>query len=217
MSKAYDAIIIGAGIIGACVGFEMAKKGYKTLNIDKLGAAGYGSTSNSCAIIRLHYSTPEGVAIAREAYYYWLDWEKYLGIRDEGGMARYVNTGCLVVKTEKNKHLKNVKASLDDLGVEYDDLDVSEVNQKFPFLDTRKYGSPVRPDHPRFGQPTGNGIQGAIYVPESGYISDPQTSTRNVQVAAEAIGGEFFFTPRRHIFGIIYISDKILNTGQYRR
>ena len=61
MTKNYDAIVIGAGIIGCCVAFELAKKGYKTLNVDKLPEAGSGSTSNSCAVIRLHYSTPDGV------------------------------------------------------------------------------------------------------------------------------------------------------------
>ena len=75
MTKKYDAIIIGAGIIGACIAFELSKKGYKTLNVDKLEAAGYGSTSNSCAVIRLHYSTPDGVAMAREGFFYWLEWE----------------------------------------------------------------------------------------------------------------------------------------------
>ena len=50
MAKSYDAIIIGAGIIGACTAFELAKKGWKTLNIDKLPEAGYGSTSGSCIV-----------------------------------------------------------------------------------------------------------------------------------------------------------------------
>jgi len=62
--KTYDAIIIGAGVIGAAVGYELAKKGRRTLNIDFLPAAGYGSTSNSCAIIRLYYSTLDGTAMA---------------------------------------------------------------------------------------------------------------------------------------------------------
>ncbi|MEE3115154.1 MAG: FAD-dependent oxidoreductase, partial [Actinomycetota bacterium] len=42
----YDAIIIGAGVIGGATAFELAKKGWKTLNVDKLPASGYGSTSN---------------------------------------------------------------------------------------------------------------------------------------------------------------------------
>ena len=42
MTQKYDAIIIGAGIIGASIAFELAKKGYKTINVDKLAAAGAG-------------------------------------------------------------------------------------------------------------------------------------------------------------------------------
>ena len=99
MAQKYDAIVIGAGIIGGCVGFELAKRGYKTLNIDKLPAAGYGSTSGSCAIIRFHYSTPDGVAMAREGYYYWIDWPKYLETVDEAGLVKYINCGYLVIKT----------------------------------------------------------------------------------------------------------------------
>ena len=51
----YDAIVIGAGVIGAAIGYELSKLGRRTLNIDKLPAAGYGSTSNTCAIIRFSY------------------------------------------------------------------------------------------------------------------------------------------------------------------
>jgi len=53
MPNKYDAIVIGAGIIGACVGFELAKRGKKVLNLDKLSGSGLGSTSGSCAVIRL--------------------------------------------------------------------------------------------------------------------------------------------------------------------
>lgn len=40
MEKNYDAGIIGAGIIGNCIAYEMAKKGMKTLSTDKLGGSG---------------------------------------------------------------------------------------------------------------------------------------------------------------------------------
>lgn len=193
MSQDYDAIVIGAGIIGCCTGFELAKRGSKTLNVDKLPAAGYGSTSNTCAIIRLHYSTPAGVAMARESYFYWLDWGKYVGVPDESGLTRYVNTGCLVTKTEKNKRLENVMASLDELHVVYEDLDAAGMQAKLSFIDTRQYGPPVTAEDAGFGRPTGGDVPGAVYIPESGYISDPQLACHNVQRACEAHGGEFRF------------------------
>jgi sarcosine oxidase subunit beta len=193
MSKQYDAIIIGAGIIGCCIAYELAKKGYKTLNVDKLATAGYGATSNSCAIVRLHYSTPDGVAMAREGYYYWLDWPKYLQVRDPKGLAFYRNTGALVTKTEINKNLKNVMAALDDLGVGYVELSPEELKDYLPCADTRSFFPCKTMDDPDFGKPTGDSIPGAIWVPESGYISDPQLSTHNVQIATEAKGGEFLF------------------------
>jgi sarcosine oxidase, subunit beta len=193
MPNKYDAIVIGAGIIGACVGFELAKQGKKVLNVDKLPGSGLGSTSGSCAIIRLHYSTPDGVAMAREGYYYWLDWPKYLGTVDPTGMVKYINTGCLVFKTEKNKFLKNVMTSLDELHVVYEELNMDGIQKLMPIADTQKFGPPTLPSDPRFGQPTGESIAGAIYVPESGLISDPKQSVHNVQVAGEKAGGEYLF------------------------
>jgi sarcosine oxidase subunit beta len=193
MGEKFDAIIIGAGIIGACTGFELAKRGYKVLNVDKLPEAGHGSTSGSCAVIRLHYSTPDGVAMAREGYYYWIDWPKYLGTVDETGLVQYINTGCLVIKTEKNHYLKKVMAALDELCVPYEDVAPEEIPKRFPILNNRSYGPPVLPSDERFGKPTADQIAGAIYIPESGLISDPKQSVHNVQRASEAVGGKFLF------------------------
>ena len=193
MTKTYDAVVIGAGILGCTIGFELARGGRRTLNLDKLHGAGYGSTSSSCAIVRFHYSTPDGVAMARESYYDWLDWPRYLGVTDEMGLARYVNTGCVVLKTEKNDRLRRVMASLDEVGVVYRELDTEGLAELLPAVDARRFGPPVTRSHERFGASVGPAVDGAIYVPESGYISDPQLSCHNVQRACEARGGEFRF------------------------
>ena len=75
MNPNYDVIIIGAGIIGCSIAFELSKRGLRTLNVDTLSAAGSGSTANSCAVIRVHYSTVDGTALAYESFKYWDDWE----------------------------------------------------------------------------------------------------------------------------------------------
>jgi len=78
MTHTADAIVIGAGVIGAATAFEMAKKGWKTLTVDRSAVSGHGSTAGSCAIIRVHYSTLVGTAFAYEGYFYWHDWAEYL-------------------------------------------------------------------------------------------------------------------------------------------
>lgn len=193
MTERYDAIIIGAGIIGACVAYELAKRGWTTLNIDKLPAAGYGSTGASCAIIRTHYSTLDGTALAYEGYHYWRDWPQYLGVDDERGLAQYRNVGCIVMKTEANGFLKTILKHQRHLGIPFEELDTDGLRQRMPIYDLRQYGPPKASSDPLFGEPTGGELTGAALFTHAGYVSDPQLAAHNVQRAAEAVGAAFRF------------------------
>ena len=196
MSERYDAVIIGAGIIGAPIGFELAKKGWKTLNIDMLPAAGYGSTGNTCAHIRLHYSTYDGAAIAYEGYHYWKDWADYLEVEDERGLAEFIRSGCVVFKTELNKYLKPLCENFERMGIEWEDWDAETIRKRMPLLDPHKFSPVRRPDDPGFGEPSPEMVAGAVYYKDGGYINDPQLSVHNVQRAAEAKGGAFRFNSK---------------------
>jgi sarcosine oxidase subunit beta len=196
MKTSYDAIIIGSGIIGCSIAFELSKKGWKTLNIDKLAAAGCGSTANSCAVVRVHYSTLEGTAVAYESYQYWNDWADYLGAEDPNGLAVFIKKGVLVFQSRANDNLKKVKSMMDELGIGYENWDFKKIKKKFPILDDTSYYPPRRPEDPDFGKKNGSPLSGAIYYPEGGYISDPSLSTHNVQVAAEAHGAKFKYNAK---------------------
>ncbi|MBW1714105.1 MAG: FAD-binding oxidoreductase, partial [Deltaproteobacteria bacterium] len=192
MSRQYDAIIIGAGIIGACVGFELAKKGYQTLNIDKLHAAGVGSTAASCAIVRAHYSTRDGVAMAYENFSIWQNWEKYLEVKDPQGLAQYKNTGSLLLKSQGHDWRK-VLRHYQEVGVEFEEWTVDQIKDRMPIYDLHQYWPPSRPEDEDFWKKPTALLEGAIYCPGGGYMSDPQLSTHNVQVACQAKGGQFLF------------------------
>ncbi len=193
MTERYDAIIIGAGIIGAAVGLELARKGWKTLNLDKLPAAGYGSTSASCAIIRTHYSTLDGTAFAYEGYFYWKDWARYLGVEDERGLAEFHERGCLVMRTAANGYLDKLLEHQRAVGIPFEEWDPATIKARMPHMDVDTYGPPKRPDDEGFGASTGGPLKGAVFFPCAGYISDPQLATHNIQRAAEAAGGRFRF------------------------
>ena len=194
MNKKADAIIIGAGVIGSSVAFELAKRGYKTLNIDKLPTSGYGSTSNSCAIVRAHYSTWDGVAMAYEGFFYWDDWANYLGVEDESGMIEYMKTGSIMFKLQGEDHSKKSLKFFEEIGVEHEIWDLEKLKERMPIYSHDQFDGTTRPDDDEhFFDKTGKKIEGAIFTPGSGYVSDPQLSSHNLQVAAEANGGEFLF------------------------
>lgn len=191
-TRDYDAIIIGAGIIGANIGFEMSKAGYRTLNIDKLPAAGYGSTANSCAIVRTHYSTWAGVVMAYEGFHYWQEWEDYLDAEDERGLAGFVQCGGVFVGNDE-RYSEKVLPLFDEIGIPYEVWDVDQLRRRLPGVDTGHHAPPKRPEDDAFWEEPASEITSAVHTPIAGYITDPQLATHNLQRAAEENGGKFLF------------------------
>ena len=191
MDKAADAIIIGTGVIGAAVAFELAKKGWKTLSVDRNSQIGHGSTAGSCAIIRMHYSTFDGTAFAWEGYHYWRDWKDYLGLPEHANLAQFRQTGCMVMKTEANdfmvKHLENSQK----LDIPVEEWGAEQILEKLPIYALKSYAPAKRLDDPAFGEPNGEELNGAVYWPLAGYVTDPALSAQNLADAARQHGAEF--------------------------
>jgi sarcosine oxidase, subunit beta len=215
--RVFDAIVIGSGIIGASVALALSRRGRLVLVVDALPAAGYGSTSGSCAIVRPFYSTVEGSALAYESHFYWKDWTDFIGVPDERGHARYVNCGNLVVKCAANKYLKPVLEIMRELGCPYQELTSEEVLKRLPIVCMDSFDPPRRLEDPAFGLANGEQLPGAILFSAGGYVTDPQLAAHNLQVAAEAAGAKFRFNakvtgiPRKggHVDGVI------LSTGEH--
>lgn len=193
MTRTADAIIIGAGVIGAAVAFELAKKGWKTLSIDRNAQAGHGSTSGSCAIIRTYYSTLDGTAFAWEGYHYWRDWAEYLEATDPTDLATFKECGALVMKTEGNDYMARHLEHADVLGCPYEEWTPEQIRARLPGTSTELFFPAKSGDDPAFGQPTGGQLRGAVFWPKAGYITDPALSAQNLAHAAAAKGAEFLY------------------------
>ncbi|WP_170420203.1 NAD(P)/FAD-dependent oxidoreductase [Ruegeria arenilitoris] len=185
-----DAIIIGTGVIGAAIAFEMAKAGWKTLSLDRNAQVGHGSTAGSCAIIRMHYSTFDGTAFAWEGYHHWRDWADYLGLPDGADLAQFRETGCLVMKTEANGHLaKHMKYSA-ELECPFEEWSAEQILERLPIYTLDSFAPAKRMDDPAFGQPNGSRMQGAVFWPKAGYVTDPALSAQNLLDAAKQHGAQ---------------------------
>ncbi len=188
----YDAVVIGAGVIGAAIAFELSKRGYRTVSVDKLPAAGYGPTSASCAIIRFTYSTRDGVAMAYEGSFYWKNWADYLEVSDERGLAVFHETGSLVF-ADGTDRLDRVIRLFDEIGVPYELWTPDDVTHRFPYMDMHRFWPPSRPDDPAFWETPQRVLAEALYELGGGHVNDPQLATHNLQRAAEAKGATFRF------------------------
>lgn len=192
MTKTADAIIIGAGVIGAAVAYEMSRRGVRTLTLDRNSQAGHGSTAGSCACIRMHYSTFDGTALAWEGYHYWRDWREYLQVTGDEPLSRFVQTGCLVMKTADNGYLEKHMQNSAALDCPFEDWSADEIVRRMPIYNMESFTPARSRDDARFGQSNGARLAGGVYWPNGGYVTDPALSAQNLASAARRQGAEFY-------------------------
>lgn len=186
----YDAVVIGAGIIGSSIAVELSRRGHRTLNLERLGAAGAGSTSYSSGICRMMYSVPDSAKFAWEGYTYYDRWAEHIGVDDPAGLASMRRCGALVIRTPGSEtYLRRVMAAYDEVGLEYVEWGNAELEARG--MDVRSFGPPRRVDDERFGEPAGT-VEGGVHFPLCGYVSSPDLAARNLQTAAEATGRASF-------------------------
>ena len=191
-SSAYDAIIIGAGIIGCAIAYEMAKAKRKVLCIDRNTVAGAGSTANSCAIIRTHYSTLSGAALAKSNYPFWEDWAGYLGAGAGDGedLATYREVGCCYTCFEENNYGAKLEEIANEIGIPYEVWTPAKFREMLPIVNPGHFHPAKAPDDPAFGSQDGE-MRYVLFFPKAGFINDPGLATRNIQSAAKRHGAEF--------------------------
>ena len=191
MAERADAVVIGAGVIGSAVAFELAKGGRSVIVADKGPAPGAGSTSSSAAIVRFSYSTIDAVLTAWEAAAKWHDLVGHLGCVDPDGMARFTRTGMLIFDTP-GAGTERVAGLWSDVGIPYERLGPDEISRRWPGFDVGAYYPPKRPDDPRFADDA-TGRLSAIFEPEAGHMDDPMLCARNFAHAARRHGAVFRF------------------------
>lgn len=177
-----DAIVIGSGIVGAGVAYELARGGRDVVVVDRQRGPGLGSTSASSAIVRFHYSTFEGIATAWEAKFGWEEWSEYLGLSSADGTARYHRTGVLNLDFPDFDTTK-VEALFERVGVPYERLTAVDLADRFPALDTGSYYPPKRLDDEAFWGDASTQL-GALFTPDGGFVDDAYLAARNLLDAA---------------------------------
>ncbi|MCW5257094.1 FAD-binding oxidoreductase [Verminephrobacter aporrectodeae subsp. tuberculatae] len=107
--ESFDAIVIGAGVIGSSVAYHLAHLGCKKVLVLERTQIGSGTTSQSSGILRTHYSVIENVRLAQASWQVFNDFQNYLG--DADAASGLVQCGYLIAAPEGAK-LAPLEASL---------------------------------------------------------------------------------------------------------
>ena len=195
MTENWDAVVIGGGIIGCAIAYELAKGGRRVACVEKNAVAGSGSTCNSCAIIRTHYSTLNGAALAKSNYPFWEDWPGYLGAGEGETLATYREVGCCYTCFESNGYGRKLEDIANELDIPYEVWTPAKMRAHLPIMSPGHFHPVKTTDDPAFGERNGE-MRYVLFFPKAGYINDPMLATQNLQAAAKRHGAAFMMGER---------------------
>ncbi len=153
IKPSYDVVIIGGGVHGLSIAYELAKRGVRDVAVLEKAYIGAGGSGRNTAIVRSNYRTPEGVAFYDESVKIYERLSVELGFN-----VLFSQHGHLTLAhTEASVAGLRVRAEVNQLqGVDSVVLDRSEIRNLAPALDLS--------DRPRYP------IHAALYHPPGGII-----------------------------------------------
>ena len=133
-SAAFDVVVIGGGIIGSAVAYQIARRSdMKVMVVDKADGPATGSTGASVAISRCRYTVPEVVRLAYCSQLAYRSWGDFTGL--DAPISDYTQFGALWVFDRTQSELKAEYERLRTNGVSVEILSRAEVLKRWPELD----------------------------------------------------------------------------------
>ncbi|MDD2921538.1 MAG: FAD-binding oxidoreductase [Anaerolineales bacterium] len=163
MTKNFDAIVIGAGVIGASIAFHLAERGLKPLLIERK-QIGFGATGSSSGLVRMHYDLEVESRLAWASFQYFHNWKERVG-----GECGFRRTGFLHI--EPAGHETQLRANVEmhkRIGIPTEVISGDDVKRLAPSFYT-------------------DDLTFAAYEPESGY-ADPMLTANSLLSAAKERG-----------------------------
>ena len=166
-----EAVIVGAGCIGASIAYHLAQHGVKALVLEREKIAGNGSTGHCAGGVRQQFTTPVNVALSK------ISIEAFARMNDELAYEGelYWPVGYLFCVPDEARwtRFKANAAAQRALGVPVEELTPEEVARRWPLLAT-------------------GDLVGATFCASDG-LADPHGVTAAYLAAAKRLGATFEF------------------------
>jgi len=183
MKNEYDALIIGAGSVGAPTAYFLSKQGLKVLVIDELASSGQGQNKAAIGGVRATHSDPAKIQLCLKSLEIFSNWREETGT-DIG----YKKGGyCFPVYRENEEEiLKSILPIQKKHGLDIDWYDSKGIKKVVPGINE-------------------NNLIGGTYSPNDGQVS-PLLSSESFTNEAQRLGTEFKFLEK--VTGLITEGEK---------
>lgn len=133
--KQADVVIVGAGIIGLSVAWQLARRSnLDILVLEKGAGTGEGSTGASSAICRTRYSMDEMVQLARDGIHAYRHWQEFTGLSSP--RARFALDGVLWMPGADTAWAEREHRRMQGLGVATEVFGDAELSERYPAFST---------------------------------------------------------------------------------
>jgi glycine/D-amino acid oxidase-like deaminating enzyme len=158
-----DVVVIGAGVNGASIAFQLARRGAGRVVLLERRHFGAGATGKSGALVRAHYPNRPETQLTLESLKVFKNWGEAVGHGDPGFEA---NGFLRVAPIEAEKELRASVAAHQELGVETTIVSADELREIEPLMRT-------------------DDLACAVFEPGSGFADPVATLYGFVEAAAE--------------------------------
>ena len=165
MTQKVDAIVIGGGVMGASILYNLAAKGLKHCVLLERDTLGSGSTGRSSGLIRMHYSTKVNAELSWKSFPYFLHFDELIGQQKP----QFIETGFIAIAGPEAREglLKNVSIQK-EVGIDTEIIDLKqarEIAPGFDFKDNEVFAWEPQSGH---GDPSGTAMAYAKQAEELG-------------------------------------------------
>lgn len=184
MGRSADVVVVGSGIIGASIAYQLADRGLKVVVVDKAAGPAEGSTGASAAFIRCRYTQPKVIKLASDSQIAFRNWSSFTGLREP--RSSYSKVGVLWMLGQPLEVIQREQEALAAAGVDASVLSPAELTSRYPSVSVCDAGFDLTGaiEHEcREGD-------AFLFEDEGGFI-DPVGATQDLVEASKRHGAEF--------------------------
>ncbi|MEN8041383.1 MAG: FAD-binding oxidoreductase, partial [Actinomycetota bacterium] len=195
-----DIVIIGGGIMGMSIAYQIARRSKQSIMVIEKGIGlGEGSTGSSSAITRQRYTKAESVRLSRDGNVVWRNWSEYTGLSDPVG--RLHDIGVLWMMNDDPAAVRSDEERLRTEGIDAVAINANELRNLFPGVSACMAPFDLK------GETDHECRDGELFLLErdTGFF-DATGALADVAAAARAVGVEVRM--RSEVVGVVVDGDR---------